>query len=77
MVRSVSRIAAKLLQWYPCGQMLTWGVSYQHLAAGRPGHMLAAACSGGWGSVQRALRDHRGPLWSSGEDIAMSQPACT
>ena len=27
------------------------------------------------GLVQRALRDHRGPLWSSGEDIARSQPA--
>jgi hypothetical protein len=25
--------------------------------------------------VQRALRDHRGPLWSSGEHIARSQPA--
>ena len=27
VVRSVSRIAAKLLQWYPGGQMLAWGVS--------------------------------------------------
>jgi hypothetical protein len=75
VVRHVSRITAKLLQWYPGGQMLAWGISYQHLAAGRPGHMLAAACSGGWGPVQRALRDHRGPLWFNGEDIAKSQPA--
>ena len=74
VVRHVSRIAAKLLQWYPGGQMLAWGISYQHLAAGRPGHMLAAACSGGWGAVQRALRDHRGPLWFNGEDSARSQP---
>src|ERR1035438_5851885 len=57
MVRNVSRITAKLLEWYPGGQMLAWGVSYQHMVAGRPGHMLAAACSGGWGAVQRALRD--------------------
>jgi hypothetical protein len=74
VVRHVSRIAAKLLQWYPGGQMLAWGIGCQHLAAGRPGHMLAAACAGGWGAVQRSLRDHRGPLWFHGEDIATSQP---
>jgi hypothetical protein len=74
VVRYISRIAAKLLEWYPNGQMLAWGINYQHLAAGRPGHMLAAACSGGWGALQRALKDDRGPLWFNGEDIARSQP---
>jgi hypothetical protein len=74
VVRYISRITAKLLEWYPSGQMLAWGISYQYLAAGRPGHMLAAACSGGWGAVQRALRDHRGPLWFNGEDIVKTQP---
>jgi hypothetical protein len=49
MVRYVSRITAKLLEWYPGGQMLAWGVSYQHMVAGRPGHMLAAASFGGCG----------------------------
>lgn len=74
VVRYISRIAAKLLEWYPNGQMLAWGINYEHLAAGRPGHMLAAACSGGWGAIQRALKDNRGPLWFNGEDIARSQP---
>ncbi len=74
VVRHVSRVAARLLQWYPGGQMLPWGISYQHIAAGRPGHMLAAAHSGGWGSVQRALKDYRIALWSSGEDISTVQP---
>lgn len=45
VVRHVSRIAARLLQWYPGGQMLAWGVSYQHLAAGRPGNLGANWCS--------------------------------
>jgi hypothetical protein len=74
VVRHISRVANKLLEWYPNGQMVAWGVNYQHLAAGRPGHMLAAASAGGWGAVQRTLRDQRGPLWSSGEAIASSQP---
>ena len=74
VVRYISRIASKLLEWYPNGQMVAWGVNYAHLAAGRPGHLLAAASSGGWGAVQRALRDQRGLLWSSGEAIASSQP---
>jgi len=74
IVRYVNRIATKLLEWYPTGQMVAWGINYQHLAAARPGHMLAAASAGGWGAVQRALRHRRGPLWSSGEDIARSQP---
>jgi hypothetical protein len=75
VARHASRIAARLVQWYPGGQMLAWGISYQHLAAGRPGHLLAAARSGGWGPVQRALKDYRGALWSAGEDISTVQPA--
>lgn len=62
VVRRVSRIAARFLQWYPGGQMIPWGINYQHIAAGLPGHMLAAAGSGGWGSVQRALKDNRRAL---------------
>jgi|GEM_PF-3461098 len=74
VVRHISRLAAKLLEWYPSGQMVAWGVNYQHLVAGRPGDMLAAATAGGWGELQRTLRTGHRPLWSSGEDISTSQP---
>jgi hypothetical protein len=75
VVRNVSRLTAKLLEWYPGGQMVGWGVNYQHLAAGRPGHMLAAASAGGWGELQRGVNAGHGALWFSGEDISRSQPA--
>jgi hypothetical protein len=74
VVRNVSRLTAKLLEWYPGGQMLAWGVNYQHLAAGRPGHMLAAALACGWGELQRGVSAGQGALWFSGEGIARSQP---
>jgi hypothetical protein len=75
VVRHISRIAGKLLEWYPAGQMVAWGANYNHLIAGRPFHLLAAASAGGWGAVQRALRNQHRPLWSTGEDISRSQPA--
>jgi hypothetical protein len=66
VARHASRIAAAFLQWYPGGQMIAWGISYQHLAAAR---------SGGWGPVHRVLKDYRGALWSVGEGISIVQPA--
>lgn len=55
--------------------MIAWGVNYQHLAAGRPGHMLAAASACGWGELQRGVNAGQGALWFSGESISRSQPA--
>jgi hypothetical protein len=75
LVRNASRVGPKLLEWYPAGQMTAWGTNYRYLVAGRAGHLLAAASAGGWGSLQRALRDGRRGLWSIGEDISTAQPA--
>ena len=51
------------------------GTNYQYLRASPPGHLLAGATAGGWGPLQRALRDNNLGLWSLGEDISSIQPA--
>ncbi len=71
-VRNASRVGSKLLEWYASGQMIARGTNHQHPVTGP---LLAAVSAGGWGSLQRALRDGRRGLWSVGEDISTAQPA--
>jgi hypothetical protein len=71
------RVARHLLDWYPGGQMLAWGVNPSYVLGGRTGALLAAAEATGWGAVQRTLRAGRlGSLWGHGRDLSRtSQPA--
>jgi hypothetical protein len=65
------RIARHLLDWYPNGQMLAWGVNAAYVLESRTGALLAAAQATGWGAVQRTLRAGRlGSLWGHGRDLS-------
>jgi hypothetical protein len=75
LVRNASRVGSKLLEWYAAGQMIARGTNHQHPVTGP---LLAAASAGGWGSLQRALRDGRRGLWSVGTTSPLLSPLdCT
>ena len=63
------RIARKLLDWFPSGQMLVWGKNYDYAKAGRPAHLLAAAGLTGLVAVDEGLRAAKGTVWTRGEEI--------
>ena len=63
------RIARKLLDWFPSGQMLIWGKNYEYAKAGRPAHLLAAGGLIGLGGVDESLKTERGTVWTRGEEI--------
>jgi hypothetical protein len=67
-------VANLFLEWYPDGQMIALGNSYQHLTAGRLPHMLAAATLFGWDAIEETLAAGKGGLWFHGENILTAHP---
>lgn len=63
------RVAKKLLDWFPNGQMLVWGKSHEYQWAGRPAHLLAGAELIGLDEVAEGIKSGKGAIWMRGEDV--------
>jgi hypothetical protein len=71
------RIAKKLLEWFPAGQMVVWARGYEYARAGRPSHLLAGAGLTGLDGVAEGLKTGRGGIWMRGEDIVHAHVGST